>query len=461
MEQKEYIGSYIDELIAKARVAQQVFAGFDQAQVDKAVKAVGKAIYDEGEALARMAVDESHMGDFEDKILKNKGKATAMWEYLHDKKSVGVIDRDEEKKMITIAKPMGVIGAITPVTNPVMTPMHNAMIALKGANAIIISPHPAAKLTGQKSVEVMRSALREIGYPEDILQCIEPEMCSIDASNALMERCDVVVATGGPGMVKAAYSSGTPAYGVGAGNMQAIVDEDADPAAVAPKILRGRNYDNGVLCTCEQCFIAHENVYDKLTEELTKIGAYYVSDPEKVDALRETVFPEGKLNKSIVGIPAAEIAKKAGFTIPDDAKAMVVPPRGAGADDPFSREKLFPVIAAYKAPTWEECVAIAVKNLENEGIGHSANVHSYNDEHILYAGMKINVSRLLVNGIGSIGVGGSPQNGFVPTGTLGCGTWGGNSLSDNLTYYHLINTTKIGYTDETKPPLDPEVVWAK
>lgn len=455
------VKNYVADLMAKARAAQAVFAGYTQEEVDRAVRAVGKAVYDNGEELAKMAVEESHMGEYEDKILKNKGKAVATWNYLKDKKSVGVIDRDEEKRMITIAKPVGVIGAITPVTNPVMTPMHNAMICLKGANAIIVAPHPAAKRTGLATCEIMRAALDRIGAPKDIIQCIEPEFCSIESSNELMATCDVVVATGGPGMVKAAYSSGKPSFGVGAGNMQALLDEDIDPAEVAPMLLRGRTYDNGILCTCEQCFIAHEKVYDQVVEELGKLGAYYVSDQKNVDALRETVFPDGVLNKSIVGIPAAKIAEVAGFEIPADSKVMVVPARGAGAEDPFSKEKLFPVMAAYKADKWEDVVAIAKANLENEGIGHSSNVHSFNDDNVLYAGLNLSVSRLLVNGIGSIGVGGAPSNGFVPTGTLGCGSWGGNSISENLTYYHLINTTKIGYSDNTVPPLNADEVWGE
>lgn len=452
---------YVSGLVEKARIAQQEFEKYNQEQVDAAVRAVGKAVYDKGAELARMAVDETHMGSYDDKVLKNKGKATATWNYLKGKKSVGVLRKDEEKGLIEIGKPMGVIGAITPVTNPVMTPMHNSMIALKAGNALVIAPHPAGKNTGWATCEEMRKALAAIGAPVDLIQCIEPEYVTIEASGILMSLCDVVVATGGPGMVKAAYSSGRPSYGVGAGNMQSIVDEDVDPAVVAPKVLRGRTYDNGVLCTCEQTFIAHEKVYDKLIEELKKLGAYYISKPEEVDKLRDTLLPEGALNKKAVGLPAVALAQMAGITVPEDATALIVPARGPGKADPFSKEKLFPVIAAYKFSDWKDGVAIAKENLEGEGKGHSSNVHSFNDEHVVYAGLELPVSRLLVNGIGSIGVGGAYSNGFVPTGTLGCGSWGNNSISENLNYTHLMNITRIGYTNDNVKVPTPEEVWAE
>lgn len=448
-------------MIEKARLAQKEFETYSQEKIDQAVRAVGKAIYDEGEPLARMAVDESRMGSYEDKIMKNKGKAMAVWNHLKGKKSIGIVRRLEDQGLVEIAHPKGVIGAITPVTNPVMTPMHNAMIALKGANAIIIAPHPASKHVGLKTCEIMRAALKEIGAPLDLIQCIEPEMISVESSAILMGMADVCVATGGPGMVKAAYSAGKPAYGVGAGNMQCIMDQDADIADAVPKIIRGRVYDNGVLCTCEQNVICPESKKDEIMEEFGKNGAFYIKEEEKVNQLRDLVFPEGELNKKIVGLTAYELAKQAGIEVPEDTKILLANAKGPGAQDPLSKEKLFPVLSVYTYKTWKDAVNIAMENLEHEGKGHSATVHSFTKENIEYAGVKLPVSRLLVNGIGSSGVGGAYTNGLVPTATLGCGSWGNNSISENLDYTHLVNISRIAYTDLTKKAPTPEEIWGE
>ena len=455
------VQSYIADMIEKARAAQKEFETYSQEKVDQAVRAVGKAIFDEGDPLAKMAVEETHMGSYEDKIMKNKGKATAVWNHLKGKKSVGIIRELEDQGLVEVAHPKGVIGAITPVTNPVMTPMHNAMIALKGANAIIIAPHPAGKYVGKKSCDIMRAALQEVGAPVDLIQCIEPEMISVESSALLMGMADVCVATGGPGMVKAAYSAGKPAYGVGAGNMQCILDKDADIVDAVPKIIRGRQYDNGVLCTCEQNVICPEEKLDEVMAEFAKQGGYYIKEQENVDKLRDFVFPGGDLNKKIVGLTAHELAKQAGFDVPEDTKVLLATAKGAGVADTFSKEKLFPVLAVYPYKEWKDAVDIAIANLEYEGKGHSATVHSFTKENIEYAGVNIPVSRLLVNGIGSSGVGGAYTNSLVPTATLGCGSWGNNSISENLDYIHLINISRIAYTDPTRKVPTPEEVWAE
>jgi len=451
---------YIQEMIDKAKKAQAVFAGYDQKQVDAVVRAAGKAVYDKGEELARLAVDETKMGKYEDKVLKNKGKAMAVWNHLKDKKSVGIINYIEDKGIVEIAKPMGVIGAIMPVTNPIMTPMHNTMVALKGGNAIIIAPHPAGKQSGVETAKAMRAAIKAVGAPEDLVQCIDVENTdAIAASGALMSLADVCVATGGPGMVKAAYSAGKPAYGVGPGNMQCLIDSDADIVDAVPKVIKGRIYDNGVLCTCEQCVICPESRFEEIVAEFEKNGGYYVRDKKDVDTLRDTVFPEGQLNKKAVGLSATALAEMAGLKVPDDTVVIVAKANGSGNKDVFSKEKLFPVLAAYTYKNWEDAVDIAVSNLELEGKGHSSVVHSFNKEHIEYAGVKLPVSRILVNGVGSLGVGGAYTNGFAPTGTLGCGTWGNNSISENLDYKHLINISRIGYTNPDAHIPTPEEIW--
>lgn len=457
MDAKEYVAG----LIEKSSAAQKVFATYNQEQVDKVVRAVGKSIYDKGEELARMAVDETKMGSYEDKIMKNKGKAMAVWNWLKTKKSVGILETEEidGKKITKVAHPKGVIGAIAPVTNPVMTPMHNAMITLKGGNSIIIAPHPSGRKTGWETSETMRAALKAIGAPEDLILCIEPDMVTLESSAALMAQADVCIATGGPGMVKAAYSAGRPAYGVGAGNMQCLVDKDAVPADIVPMIIRGRCYDNGVLCTCEQNFICHEDMLEDLVAEFAKNDVYYVRDVKDVDALRETLFPGGALNKQAVGLKAHAIAKMAGLDVPENTKALIAKAKGAGKLDVYGKEKLFPILAAYTYKEWPEAVQIAVDNLEMEGKGHSCVVHSFTTENIEYAGSKLPVSRVLVNGIGSSGLGGAYTNGLAPTATLGCGSWGNNSISENLDYIHLINVSRIAYTNPALPTPTPEEIW--
>ena len=446
---------YVAEFIDRARKAQQIFEDSTQEQVDEAVRVVGKAVYDHGEELARMAVDETGMGDYDDKVMKNKGKAMAVWTYLKGKKSVGVL-RYLDNGIVEVGKPIGVIGAITPVTNPVMTPNHNSMIALKGRNALIVSPHPSAKVCGVKTVEYMRKYLKDA---EDLIQVI-PEP-TIDISGAVMRMADVCISTGGPGMVKVAYSSGKPAFGVGAGNNQCLIDEDADIVDLVPKVIRGRTYDNGVLCTCEQSIVCPESKYDEIIAEFEKQGSYYVCDPAEVEALRNKVFPEGQLNKSCVGLKASVLADMSGFKVAPSTKMLIAKADGPGKADAFSKEKLFPILAAYSYKTWKEGVEIVNANLDYEGKGHSMVIHSFNKENIEYAAENIPVSRFLVNGIGSSGLGGAYTNGLAPTGTLGCGSWGNNSLSENLSYEHLINIVRIAYTNPDAHVPTPEEVWGE
>lgn len=451
------ITEYVSDIISKGRKAQQEFESYNQEKVDQVVRAVGKAVYDNGEELARLAVDETGMGNYEDKVLKNKGKAMAVWNYLKGKKSVGILQYFEEEGIVEVGKPIGIIGAVTPVTNPVMTPMHNAMIALKGRNAIVICPHPSGKESGVKTVAYINKYLKELGAPENLVQVVEEP--TLDISNLVMKMTDVCISTGGPGMVKVAYSSGKPAFGVGAGNNQCLIDEDADIKDLVPKVIRGRIYDNGVLCTCEQSIICPESRYTAIIDEFIAQGAYYVSAPKEVIALRNKVLPDGALNKGMVGLSAAQIADAAGIKVDPSTKVLIVKADGPGKADPFAKEKLFPVLAAYTYKTWEEGVAIVNANLDYEGKGHSMVIHSFNKAHIEYAAENIPVSRFLVNGIGSSGLGGAYTNGLAPTGTLGCGSWGNNSISENLNYRHLINISRIAYTNPNAHIPTPDEIW--
>jgi len=455
MDTKEYVG----ELIRRARTAQQEFETYSQEQVDACVRAIGKAIYDNADPLAKMAAEETGMGLYEDKIVKNSGKAKAVWHALKHEKSRGIIGYNESKHLIEIAKPIGVVGAVTPTTNPNTTPMHNSMIALKGGNAIIICPHPRAKKSGKITVDLMRQALQGVGAPMDLIQVVEEP--TMEASGLVMSMTDACISTGGPGMVKVAYSSGKPAFGVGAGNVQCIVDRDVDLNEVAPKVVRGRTYDNGVLCTCEQCVICPKEKADEMAALLQKHGALYLSDHDELEAFRKAAFPGGDLNKDFVGQSAYKIGKMAGLPVTESTKLIVVKAEGCGTAELFTKEKLCPILAMCTYDTWEEAVEIAKANLEVMGKGHSCSLHSNNQNHIEYAAENISVSRFVVNQIGSSSLGGAYNNGLNPTSTLGCGTWGNNSISENLWYKHLINVSRVAFVIPGAATPSDEEIWTE
>lgn len=447
----------IESMIDKSRQAQKIFEGFDQEQVDAIVREIGRVVYYNAAELARTAVYETKMGVFADKFAKNQGKARAIWNSLKGEKSVGIIERDTEKGIIKVAKPKGVIAAVTPTTNPIVTPMCNAMFALKGRNSIIIAPHPRAKMCSALTVKLINDAIEPLGAPENLIQIIEEP--TIEGTLALMKGADVVVATGGMGLVKSAYSSGKPAYGVGAGNVQVIVDRDVDFQEAAMKIIEGRTFDNGIICSGEQTVIAHEEDYAAVVEAFVGHGAYFVTQPEEKDALRKVLFVEGVINKDVVGQSVEVIANLAGVALPPETQVILIEADGIGAADILCREKMCPVMAAYKYKTFEEAIEIARSNLEVEGKGHSVAIHSNTPEHIEYAGKHLPISRLVVNQPSSTGAGGSFYNGFSPTTTLGCGSWGNNSISENLNYKHLINISQIGFFNaDAEVPTD-EAIW--
>lgn len=447
---------YIKSLIEKSRAAQKQYEKFTQQKVDAVVKAIGKVVYDNAVELARMAVDETGMGVFEDKVKKNQGKARIIWHSLKDKKSVGIINTNEKTGIVEIAKPMGVVGAVTPCTNPIVTPMCNAMFALKGRNSIIIAPHPRGKKCAKHIVELFNNEIKKLGAPENLIQVIEEP--SVELTTELMKAVDVVVATGGMGMVKSAYSSGKPAYGVGSGNVQCIIDRGMDIKDTVSKIVAGRIFDNGIICSGEQSVMIHEDDYKKVIEEFKSNGAYFIEAPNEKVKLRNALFPVGIMNRDMVGQSIQKVAKAADISIPDDTKLILVEADGTGQNDPLSKEKMCSVISVFKYRTFKEAVNLAIANLEVEGKGHSISIHSYNRENIEYAADTVPVSRILINQICSTMNGGSFYNGFAPTTTLGCGSWGNNSISENLDYKHLINITRIGYyMKDAKVPSDEEI----
>ena len=447
---------YVEELVQKARAAQKLFGSATQEQVDAAARAMAKAIFDNAEILARMAVDETRMGVYEDKVKKNQGKARIIWNDMKGGKSVGVLRELPEEGLLEVAKPMGVVGAVTPTTNPIVTPMCNAMFAVKGRNAILICPHPRAKKSSAAAVRLMKDAILPLGIPEDLVQIIEEP--SVERSKLVMQLCDVCISTGGMGMVRAAYASGKPAFGVGAGNVQCIVDEGVDYEKVVPMIIEGRRFDNGIICSAEQTAIMPAKDYDAIVALFRRHGAFYVEDPAQVAKLRETLFPDGVMSKDVVGQSAVFVAKRAGIDVPEDTLVLLVKADGYGKDDLYAKEKMCPVLAAYAYGTWEQAVDIALQNLLVEGEGHSVCLHTHHQEHIRFAAEKLPVSRFLLNQICATSNGGSFFNALSPTTTLGCGSWGNNSISENLSWRHLFNVSRIAdIRPGSRMPSDEEV----
>lgn len=449
----------ISSLVAKARAAQAIYEGFSQEQVDAIVRDMAKYVYDNAEMLARMAVDETGIGNFEDKVLKKKGKARVIWNNLKGKKSRGIIGEDAENNLVFVAKPMGVVGAVCPVTNPVATPMCNGMFALKGGNAVIFAPHPKAQKCTELLTNEFMKIVKKHGGPDNLIQTVRNG--SVEKTQELMKSVDVVVATGGGAMVKSAYSSGKPSYGVGAGNVPVIIDRDVDLKDAVGKILTGASFDNGIICSHEQFVLTPEEKYDETIELFKQTGkVWFTTDEAQIQKLRDVVFLGGHLNKDVVGKTAREIGALAGIDVPATARIILLPAKGAGTADILAKEKLCPVVAILPYKTFSEAVDKAKANLIVEGAGHSAALHSNTEAHIREAGVALPISRLVVNQASALTAGGSLTNGFAPTTTLGCGSWGGNSISENLDYKHLINVSRIGKVITTKKVPTDDEIWA-
>ncbi len=446
-------------MIAKAREAQAIFErDFDQKRTDQVVRAIGKVVFDNAEMLAREAVDETRMGVYEDKVAKNRGKSKGVWYDLKGKQSMGIVSVDPVTDLITILKPVGVVAAITPTTNPIVTPMSKTMFALKGKNAIIVAPHPRSKKCSSHTVALINEAIAKFGVPQNLVQCIEEP--SIELTQELMRSVDVVLATGGMPMVKSAYSSGKPSYGVGAGNVQVIIDRGVDYNKAAATIIQGRIFDNGIICSGEQSFIYPKEDREKILEAFKSNGAYIVPDADH-DKMVNALVVDGKIAGDVVGQSVKFIADKAGIKVPDGTRVLVVEAHGVAQADLISKEKMCPVLAAFPYDKFEEAITIARTNLHFEGNGHSAGIHSNDEEHIRMVGMGLTVSRVVVNAPVSTTAGGAMASGLACTNTLGCGTWGNNTLSENLTYKHLVNTTRVArLSPKVHIPTDEEL-WAE
>lgn len=448
----------LDEMIQRARAAQKVVEFWSQERVDEMVLAVAWEAYklDTAKAAARMAVDETGLGVYEDKVAKHQKKTLGVVRDLEGVKTVGVIERVPEKGLVKIAKPIGVIGAITPMTNASSTMPCNGLPILKTRNAVIFAPHPKAKQTCAIVCEEMRKGLRKVGAPEDLVQYIdEPTM---ELSQELMAKVDLVLATGGGGVVKVAYSSGKPAYGVGAGNATVIVDGTAPVEATASLIKRGKTFDNATSCSAENNVIINEAVFDAQMECLKAEGGYLVTGEDRAK-LKKAMWPDGShLSGKIVAKSVKTIAEVAGISVPAGTTFLMVLGEAIGPEDMFSAEKLSPVLTVWKYRDFSEAVQMVIDITAFSGYGHSCGIHSTDDEHILELATKAKVSRMLVRQAQSVGNSGDWANGLAFTMTLGCGTWGGNITTENVTWKHFLNTTWLSYPIPPVIP-DPEVLF--
>ena len=445
-------------IIARARSAQAAFEHFTQEQVDAIVRDIGKYVYDNARPLSLMACTETGLGNLEDKVLKKQGKSRAIWNSLKGKKSRSIIKIDRDNALLHVAKPMGVVAAVTPITNPVVTPMCNAMFALKTGNAIVFAPHPKAQKCAVHLTEAFNEIIAKHGGPAFLVQTIVNG--NVQTTQDLMKAADVVVATGGGAMVKSAYSSGKPSLGVGAGNVPVIIDRDADLKDALRKIEIGASFDNGIICSHEQFILVPEERMAEavaILKDMPKV--WYTDDAAQVEAFRKVLFVEGAINREVVGQSAPTVADLAGITIPADKRLIVVPARGAGEADLLAREKLCPVVALLPYTNFEDALAKAKANLDMEGAGHTAGLHSHIQDNIQRAGLALPVSRLVVNQPCATTAGGSLTNGLAPTTTLGCGSWGNNSISENLDFQHLMNVSRIAGIIN-KPVITDAEIWA-
>jgi len=451
----------IKEYILRAKKAQEQVANYTQAQIDEVCVAVGYEVYNDEniKILAEHAVEETKMGNVPDKIAKHKNKVLGVLADVKGKKSVGLIEEDPIKKIRKYAKAVGVVGALTPVTNPTATPSSNAVTILKGRNAVIFAPHPSAKRCSKMAVDFMRQGLKKVGAPEDLIQIIgEP---SIALTNELMKQSDMVLATGGSAMVRAAYSSGTPAYGVGPGNAVQIVAEDADVKDAAEKIIKSKSFDYATSCSSENSVIIEEGIYEAMLDEFHKLGCYLVKEDERKQ-LEEFMWKMNKkgyrsINGGIVAKSAYYIASQAGIDVPEDTKVLLVEGANDIEEDFFSQEKLSPVLTIFKYKGFEEGYRILERLTDNNGTGHSCGIHSFNQDYIDYLGTNMKSSRIMVNQPQAAANGGAFFNGMPSTVSLGCGTWGGNVTTENIHYKHFLNVTWLSEYFTPSRPTDEEI----
>ena len=430
-------------LARQAKKAQDVLAGYSASQIDNIVAAMAKVAADNALALASQAVEETGYGIVAHKELKNKFAAMDVYQCIKDMKTVGIIREDSEKRVVEAAVPVGVILGITPTTNPTSTVIHNALVAVKSGNAIVFAPHPNAIKCSAAAAKLLNDAAVKAGGPDGLVSCLT--QTSMQATDELMKNSNVsvIVATGGSAMVRAAYSAGKPAFGVGPGNVPAFIERSADVRQAVKDIITSKTFDNGMICASEQAVIADEPVKQEVLNELRLQGCYIMNAEETAKVSAVVMTAKGGMNAALVGRTPHYIADKAGITVPAGTKLLIAPLSGTGTDYPLSFEKLTTVLGFYSVRDWHEACDLSVTLLELGGIGHTFSIHS-RDERVIREFIRKPVFRIVVNtpsAFGAIGY----STGLTPSMTLGCGTWGGSSISENLGPQHLVNIKRLVY----------------
>ncbi|MBQ1703118.1 MAG: bifunctional acetaldehyde-CoA/alcohol dehydrogenase, partial [Oscillospiraceae bacterium] len=433
-----------EALLERVRAAERKFASYSQEEVDKIFKAAAVAANRARIPLAKMAVEETGMGVVEDKVIKNHFASEYIYNAYRDAKTCGVIEEDKAYGIKKIAEPVGVIAAVIPTTNPTSTAIFKTLVSLKTRNGIIISPHPRAKKSTIAAAKLVLEAAVAAGAPEDIIGWID--VPSLELTNTLMREADLILATGGPGMVNAAYSSGTPAVGVGAGNTPAIITESADLTLAVNSIIHSKTFDNGMICASEQSCIALDGVYDKVKAEFAARGCYFLS-PEETDKVRKVIIVNGTVNAKIVGQKAHRIAELAGVSVPESTKILIGEVESVELAEAFAHEKLSPVLAMYRAKSFEDAVQKAERLIADGGFGHTSSIYInelVEPENLKEFYSRMKTCRVLVNTPASQGGIGDLYNfKLTPSLTLGCGSWGGNSVSENVGVKHLVNIKTV------------------
>jgi len=440
------------DMIALAKEAEKTACELSQEQVDAIIFAMAESGYAHAEELARMAVDETGFGKYEDKIVKNKFASRTLYEYIKDMKTVGVIKEDEANGLWEIAVPVGVVTALIPSTNPTSTAIFKCMICMKSRNPVILSPHPAAKKAISRVCELMSEAAQANGAPDNMFQCLSE--VHMAGTRELMQNDGValILATGGRDMVRAAYSSGRPALGVGPGNVPAFIERSADVVSAVRRIMASKTFDNGVICASEQAVVTENCIAECVEAEMKRQGCLFLSDEEALQIARVMTRAPGKLNPGIVGHTAQEIAAMAGLKISGETRVLVYKEKGVGDNYPFSIEKLSPILAFYSEEDWHSACLLCIDLLNYNGVGHSLAIHSENLDVIREFALKKPVSRLLINTPASQGAIGATTS-LAPSLTLGCGAVGGSATSDNVTPMHLINKRRVAFN---RQELEPE-----
>jgi acetaldehyde dehydrogenase (acetylating) len=442
------------DLARLAKEAQLEFAHYSQEHVDKIIKAMAEAGYSAAGPLAKMAVEESGFGRYEDKIIKNQFGSRNVYESIKNLKTVGIVGIENNGKVIKIAVPMGVVCALIPSTNPTSTAMFKALISLKCRNAIVVSPHPRTPKCTAEALRIMDEAAVKAGAPKGLIQCMSTP--TIEGTEALMrdKNIAVILATGSTPMVKAAYSAGKPAYGVGSGNVPAFIERTANVKKAVADIVYGTTFDNGTLCSSEQAMIVDLPVKEKVIEEAKKKGCYFVNKDEK-EKLARAIQKDFRINPEIVGQSAKLIASYAGFHVPDNTKVLIAECKEVGKSDPLSMEKLSPILAFYTVDGWLEGCHTCINLLKFGGIGHTMVLHSNDQPIIMKFALEKPAFRILVNTVASIGAVGYTTS-LKPSMTLGPGTWGGSIISDNVSAEHLMNIKSLAF--ETNPVNSGEAI---